>query len=109
MAVRAPVVLPTTLPTTKTTVIDYGLRGYTSTIPTEFGLLTKVTGMNLMQNYLTGAIPTELGMLDQMSSRFLLDSNSMYTIAPMAPPGFEQCTALSVQSSSVQECRWGCK
>ena len=46
--------LPTTLPTTDTTVISYTERGYTGTIPTEFGLLTKVTFVDLTLNQLTG-------------------------------------------------------
>jgi hypothetical protein len=60
MAVGA-ATLPTTLPTTDTTAIDYSYGGYNGTIPTEFGLLTKVTEMFLGENDLTGAIPTQLG------------------------------------------------
>ena len=82
MAVRAPVVLPTTLPTTKTTAIDYSLGGYTGTIPTEFGLLTKVTEVSLRENALTGAIATELGLLDQMTEYFLLSWNSLSSTFP---------------------------
>jgi hypothetical protein len=52
--------LPTTLPITDTTAIRYSQRGYTGTIPTEFGVLTKVTYLDLMASRLTGMIPTQL-------------------------------------------------
>ena len=54
--------LPTTLPVAKTSVIDYRNEGFTGSIPTEFGLLTELTRLNLADNTLTGSIPTELGM-----------------------------------------------
>ena len=52
--------IPTTLPTS-TTILDIGNGGFTGTIPTELGLLTELTRLNLKRNSLEGAIPTELG------------------------------------------------
>ena len=74
--------LPTTLPTTKTTAIRYDQGGYTGTIPTEFGLLTKVTEMSLKENDLSGAIPTQLGYCNQMNSCFDLAWNSLSLAIP---------------------------
>ena len=74
--------LPTTLPVKGTTAVACNLGGFTGTIPTEFGLLTKVTEVNLMKNYLTGAIATELGLLDQMTEYFFLSWNSLSSTIP---------------------------
>ena len=74
--------LPTTLPTTKTTAIRYDQGGYTGTIPTEFGLLTKVTELSLTENDLSGAIPTQLGYCNQMNSCFDLGWNSLSSAIP---------------------------
>ena len=52
--------LPTSLPTA-TTVISYASYGYTGTIPTQWGMLTKLTSLDLYNNELTGPLPTELG------------------------------------------------
>ena len=60
--------LPTALPTTNTTSIDYNEQDYTGTIPTEFGLLTAATSLDLGKNTLTGTMPTELGLLTATSS-----------------------------------------
>lgn len=74
--------LPTTLPVKDTIFIEYGNEGYSGTIPTEFGLLTELTTLNLRENSLTGAVPTELGKLDQMKSTFWLDENSLSSTIP---------------------------
>ena len=63
MAVAGATTLPTMLPTTGTTVVSHGQGGYTGTIPTEFGLLTKVTELDLNLNYLSGTIPTHTARL----------------------------------------------
>ena len=39
--------LPTTLPTSNTTSVSWASSGYSGTIPTEFGKLTKATLMHL--------------------------------------------------------------
>lgn len=68
--------LPVTLPTT-TTEVNYHDNGYTytGTIPTEFGVLTAVTQLNLASNQLSGSIPTELGaMTAVVSGGGLLDT-----------------------------------
>ena len=51
--------LPTNLPTNTTSLSSdyYNDKGYTGTIPTEFGLMTAVTEFNLGNNELTGTIP----------------------------------------------------
>ena len=47
LAVVEAATLPTTLPIKHTTRIDYDTMGYDGTIPTEFGLLTKLTWLSL--------------------------------------------------------------
>ena len=94
--------LPTTLPAKGTTAIVYGYRGYTGTIPTEFGLLTKVTTMTLMQNDLTGAIPTQLGQLVQVSYGFVLWSNSLSSAIPTQLGQLDQITSnFNLHSNSL--------
>ena len=66
MVMAAP--LPTTLPVTDTTSIEYDGLGYTGTIPTELGLLTKLTFLSLSVNSLSGTIPTQLMNLDKIVS-----------------------------------------
>ena len=46
------------------------------TIPSEFGLLSSMTGMYLPVNNLTGTIPTELGLLSRLQV-LTLDQNSL--------------------------------
>ena len=95
--------IPTTTPV-DTTEISWGGTGdtYSGTVPTELGLLTKVTSLamsnlgpvtgpvpselgnlvkvdamfNLAQNTLRGALPTELGKLVKMTNNFYLGENS---------------------------------
>ena len=51
--------------------------GFTGTIPTEFGLLTRLTSMGLNSNSLNGTLPTQIGNMVAMSSYFYLKSNSL--------------------------------
>ena len=52
--------LPTTLPATDTMTVNCATEGYSGTIPTEFGLLTKLTELSVTNNWLTGAVPTQV-------------------------------------------------
>ena len=70
--------LPTSLPTETTDVQEYDRQG---TIPTEYGLLTKITTMTV-SGALTGSVPTELGNLAKMSSNFGLHSNLLSSAIP---------------------------
>ena len=45
--------LPTTLPATDTMTVSYVHEGYSGTIPTEFGLLTKLTELAVTNNGLS--------------------------------------------------------
>ncbi|CAB9501521.1 LRR receptor-like serine threonine-protein kinase [Seminavis robusta] len=47
-----------------------------SKIPSEFGLLTAMTSLNLLNNFLTGTIPTELFLLSKLHHWFL-DNNEL--------------------------------
>ena len=56
--------MPTSLPVPETTTLAYNQKGYSGTIPSQLGLLTKLTDeINLGRNSLTGTIPSELGAL----------------------------------------------
>lgn len=58
-------------------------QGYTGTIPTEFGLLTKFTeSFILEENSLTGPIPSELGMLTLLTKHFELSFNRLTGTIP---------------------------
>ena len=48
---------------TDTTDISYISQGITGTIPTEFGLMTGLTQLDIGDNEITGEIPTEIGRL----------------------------------------------
>ena len=74
--------LPTTLPVVGTTAINYGSCGFSGTIPTEFGLLTKSTVLSLNDNTLTGAIPTQLGQLTQMMVGCSFSRNPLSSTIP---------------------------
>ena len=73
--------LPTTLPVSDTTEIAHKEQDYTGTIPTEFGLLTAATSLDLGYNTLTGTMPTELGLLTATSS-FSVVYNSLSGTLP---------------------------
>jgi len=60
--------LPTTLPSSATTEISYNMLDYTGTIPTEFGLLTAVTSLDLGRNSIDGTMPTELGYMTALET-----------------------------------------
>ena len=62
----------------RTCCLELAEQGYTGTIPTEIGLLTKYTqGINLNGNRLHGPIPTEVGLLEQMQYELDLSSNQL--------------------------------
>jgi len=72
--------VPTVLPTDEwgksANSIVYMDRGLTGTIPTQFGLVTKATMLQLSSNQLSLAIPSELGAFGvQMCS-----SNACYSV-----------------------------
>ena len=69
--------LPTTLPVVGTTAINYGSCGFSGTIPTEFGLLTGISGLHLDENYLSGTIPTEFGLLTALDIGLTLSGNEL--------------------------------
>ena len=73
--------LPTTLPS-DTSAIDYSGLALTGTIPTELGLYTLATEMDLGDNTLTGSIPTELGNFVKMESVFSCYSNDLVGTVP---------------------------
>eukprot|EP00618_Florenciella_parvula_P032708 CAMPEP_0119474374 /NCGR_PEP_ID=MMETSP1344-20130328/5647_1 /TAXON_ID=236787 /ORGANISM="Florenciella parvula, Strain CCMP2471" /LENGTH=370 /DNA_ID=CAMNT_0007507645 /DNA_START=629 /DNA_END=1737 /DNA_ORIENTATION=+ len=79
---------PTTLPVAETTALDTRSVGgfndlYTGTIPTELGLLTKVTKADL-EHYceFIGPLPTELGTLSMMHDYFYVQSNALTSTLP---------------------------
>ena len=77
--------LPTSLPSS-TVEISYNQDGYTGTIPSEFGLLTAVTSLDLGQNSLTGTLPTELGLMTALQTgrakKGLFSKNSLAGVVP---------------------------
>lgn len=66
--------LPTTEPV-HTTHMALNKRGYTGTIPTQFGLLTRVKSFSIAHNTLTGTVPTELGLMSNIQQGFELQGN----------------------------------
>ena len=79
--VRA-VPLPTGLPISATTSIHLRSQRCTGTIPTELGLLTRLTYVDIAENWLTGPMPTELGLLTLVNSSFSLGSNLVSLAIP---------------------------
>ena len=79
--VRA-VPLPTGLPISATTSIHLRSQRRTGTIPTELGLLTRLTYVDIAENWLTGPMPTELGLLTLVNSSFSLGSNLLSLAIP---------------------------
>jgi len=73
--------LPTMLPS-DTSAIDYSGLSLTGTIPTQLGLYTLATTMDLGENTLTGTIPSELGNLVKMESGFVCYSNQLSGAVP---------------------------
>ena len=70
------------------TDLEYGTRGYTSSVPTETGLLTALTAIELNSNSLSGSLPTELGRLSMLSVGFLMYSNQFSGAIPSQLGGF---------------------
>ena len=68
--------LPTALSPDVSTLV-YNDLGLTGTIPTELGLYTLVTTLDLSQNQLTGSVPTQLGELVRMGTTFNLATNEL--------------------------------
>ena len=69
-----------TLPTevgllTQLTNLDLGITSLEGTIPTELGNLSALTFLQLHSTGITGTIPTELGLLTALSTLALYDSN----------------------------------
>ena len=63
--------------------LSWNSKGYTGTIPTQFGLLTKMSSFFLLNsNSLSKAIPTELGGMTGMTNGFYLDSNRLSKAIP---------------------------
>ena len=58
---------PTMDGSTSTKSIDYSNDELTGTIPTELGLMTDVTFMEIDDNEFSGTIPTELGRITEVS------------------------------------------
>ena len=52
--------LPVSLPSANTYIIDYGGGQWSGTVPTQFGLLSLCTEMNLGSNQITGSLPTQV-------------------------------------------------
>ena len=75
--------LPTVLPSSTTIQITgFDQKSFTGTIPTQWGLLTIVSEMNIGSNKLTGSVPTQLGRMVAMHSFFDLSSNSLSSAIP---------------------------
>eukprot|EP00959_Pyramimonas_sp_CCMP1952_P098000 2048287-Pyramimonas_sp.AAC.1 len=72
------------------TTLSYNHRNLIATIPTEIGLLTKLTEIFLNGNLLHGTLPTELGLLTDLTA-LLLDQNEL--VGPI-PTEFGGMTSL---------------
>ena len=89
--------LPASLPASDTTSLAYSDQDYSSTIPTELGLLTKLTNWELHTNQLTGSVPSQLGSLTglvnfNMGTSILVQTN----FARMYQPKYRPSPAVSV-------------
>mmetsp|Transcript_43133 Transcript_43133/g.116481 ORF Transcript_43133/g.116481 Transcript_43133/m.116481 type:complete len:785 (-) Transcript_43133:452-2806(-) len=72
---------PTSLPSTTRVVFGSGAT-YTGTLPTEIGLLTKVTSLKLQRSGFTGAIPSEMGCMTKIELSFDLFGNAFSSTIP---------------------------
>jgi Leucine-rich repeat (LRR) protein len=66
---------------TKLTYLSLSWNSLTGTIPSEVGLLTKLTYLNLSFNSLTGTIPSQVGLLSNLTE-LSLSSNSLRGTIP---------------------------
>ena len=51
-------------------------------MPTDLGLLTDLTELNLELNSITGTVPTQLGLCEKMVTHIALASNSITGTVP---------------------------
>ena len=56
--------------------LDASINLVSGTIPTEIGLLSKLSSLSFSENMLTGPLPTEIGLLTKLTT-LLLDRNSL--------------------------------
>eukprot|EP00543_Licmophora_paradoxa_P010206 CAMPEP_0202475322 /NCGR_PEP_ID=MMETSP1360-20130828/92838_1 /ASSEMBLY_ACC=CAM_ASM_000848 /TAXON_ID=515479 /ORGANISM="Licmophora paradoxa, Strain CCMP2313" /LENGTH=505 /DNA_ID=CAMNT_0049102475 /DNA_START=33 /DNA_END=1550 /DNA_ORIENTATION=+ len=73
----------------------------TGSIPTQVGLLTQLTSLDLFNNALTGSIPTELGMLTKLSWLFL-HNNALTGSLPTQLGMLIQLNSLSLYSNELR-------
>ena len=72
------------------------------TIPTEYGLLTKLTAIELSGNSLRSSLPTEFGRLEKMVGPFTLSSNALTSAIPTElGVGLHQLTSLVALNSNL--------
>lgn len=57
----------------------------TGEIPSEIGLLNKLTDLSLHMNQLSGTIPTSFGLLDSLNWMYLNENNLVGTIPSEIP------------------------
>ena len=67
---------------TSTTVLDLGGQQLEGMIPTEIGLLVKVSQLDFGECLLSGSIPTELGALVELAEAFILGKNDLSSSVP---------------------------
>jgi Leucine-rich repeat (LRR) protein len=79
--------------------------GITGTIPTQLGLLTQLTHLDLDQNTLTGTIPTELGLLSSALQVLELNNNQLWGTIPTELGLLTKLTLLSIHTNSELETR----
>ena len=74
--------IPTVLPS-DISALSYDGLSLTGKIPTQLGLYTRLTSLELSSNSLTGSVPTEIGSLIDMAWGFELRSNTLTGIGVM--------------------------
>ena len=67
---------------TSTTVLDLRGQQLGGTIPTELGLLVKVSRLDFTECLLSGSVPTELGALVELAAAFILGKNELSSSMP---------------------------
>mmetsp|Transcript_11519 Transcript_11519/g.30989 ORF Transcript_11519/g.30989 Transcript_11519/m.30989 type:complete len:867 (-) Transcript_11519:163-2763(-) len=65
-----------------TTRIDSDNFGYSGPLPTEIGLLTALTFLDLQDNWFTGPIPTELGLATRLKEAMTVYNNELSGTVP---------------------------
>mmetsp|Transcript_24999 Transcript_24999/g.57947 ORF Transcript_24999/g.57947 Transcript_24999/m.57947 type:complete len:1793 (+) Transcript_24999:178-5556(+) len=97
--------LPSVLPSQTRSMGGFATSSFTGTIPTEFGLLTKITSMPLLRNTLNGTIPTELGNLVQLvgssADGFLLQTNKLSGAIPSELGNLDMEARFLMQSNTL--------